>query len=189
MDQWILHNYKLQRPFVCVSVCTPPPPPFRHDRQTKFGTHMRIDPSIIRSQIFLDPPHPRGSQGGFRGSTSKNSGKCHELPSKSIKRFNSHPTGGGGGGSFRSQTFGKFHNLPRKSIHFVTPHPTHPGGGVLWDTISASSFEKYIGIAIILSHYTANIPRVKPGNQMEGGRREGGREEGGREGGNPSEVG
>ena len=32
------------------------------------------------------------------------------------------------------------------------------GGGVLGDTISASSFEKYIGNAIILSDYTANIP-------------------------------
>ena len=36
--------------------------------------------------------------------------------------------------------------------------PTHPGGGVLWDTISASSFEKYIRNVIILSDYTANIP-------------------------------
>ena len=69
------------------------------------------------------------------------------------------PTGGGGwvGGSFRGQKLGKY-ELPRKLIHFVPLTPTHPGGGVLWDTISALSFEKYIRNVIILSDYTANIP-------------------------------
>ena len=65
------------------------------------------------------------------------------------------------------QKFVKFHELPRKLLHFVTLTPTHPGGGGLEDTISASSFEKYILNAIILSDYPANIP---------GGSREVGRE-------------
>ena len=57
------------------------------------------------------------------------------------------------------QKFGRFHELPRKLIHVVTPHPTHPRGrGILGETISASSFKKYLGNAIILSNYTANIP-------------------------------
>ena len=69
-------------------------------------------------------------------------------------------------------------------VHFVTPHPYPPGGGALGDTISASSFEKYIGNAIIPSDYTGNIPgearSSEGGSRKVGkeGRREGGEEEG-----------
>ena len=46
-----IYYIKLQRPFVCLCVCTPPPPFFRHDRRnaTKFGTHIRIDMGLILS--------------------------------------------------------------------------------------------------------------------------------------------
>ena len=111
-------------------------------------------------QIWPTPPQ-RGLRGVLGGSTIQKCRKCHELPRKSIKKITPTPregVGGWVGGSFRGQKLGKYHELPRKLIHFVTPHPTHPGGGVLWDTISASSFEKYIRNIIILSDYTANIP-------------------------------
>ena len=53
---------------VCVSVCLcvrTPPPLFRHGRltATKFGTHVRIDPGIIRAQKHLTHPTP----GSLRG--------------------------------------------------------------------------------------------------------------------------
>ena len=64
----------------CLSVCTPLPF-FRHDRLTaaKFGTHMRIDPGIIRAQKKLTH--------GLGGSKIQKSGKCHELLRKSIKKM------------------------------------------------------------------------------------------------------
>ena len=77
---------------VCLSVCAPF---FRHDRQiaTTFDTHMRIDPGIIRSQTNVTHLTPGVSQGGgFSGSNIQKSGKCHELPRKSIKQCNPHPT-------------------------------------------------------------------------------------------------
>ena len=54
----------------CVSVCLYPPPLFRHDllTATKFGTHVRIDPGIIRTQNNLTHPTPGGgSRGILRG--------------------------------------------------------------------------------------------------------------------------
>ena len=60
-------NNVYQKQYIKTSV---PPPPLRHDRltATKFGTHVRIDPGIIRAQTNLTHPTPGVSQGGFRGS-------------------------------------------------------------------------------------------------------------------------
>ena len=73
----------------------------------------------------FDPPDPRGD---FRGSKIQKSGKCHELPRKSIFFFfKPHPTPGGPNGDFRGskiQKSGKCHGRPRKSIIFFNPHPT-----------------------------------------------------------------
>ncbi len=59
---------------VCVSVClcgcvAVPPPPFRHHRltATKFGTHVRIDPGIIRAQQQFTHPTPGGLRGVLGG--------------------------------------------------------------------------------------------------------------------------
>ena len=45
----MIYYLKLERPFVYLSVCTPPF--FRHDRRTatKFGTHIRVDMGLILS--------------------------------------------------------------------------------------------------------------------------------------------
>ena len=82
---------------VCLSVClyvclsVPPPPLFRHDllTATTLGTHVRIDPRIIRAKNKFDPPTPGGSQGvwGVGGSQFQKSGIFHELPRKSIHFF------------------------------------------------------------------------------------------------------
>ena len=54
---------------VCVCVCLYPPF-FRHDlTATKFGTHVRIDPGIIRTQNNLTHPTPGG--GGLGVQISK----------------------------------------------------------------------------------------------------------------------
>ena len=93
-------------------------------------------------------------------STIQKSRKCHELPRKSIKKLTPTPREGVGG-SFRGQNFKSWGNSMncRENWFILLPlTPTHPGGGVLWDTISASSFEKYIRNVIILSDYIANIP-------------------------------
>ena len=85
---------------------------FRHDRRTatKFGTHIPIDmgkklthPSGVLgvknsikspgnvmkcpeiNKQFKPPPHP--GVGGFTGHHFQKSGKCHELPRKSIHPF------------------------------------------------------------------------------------------------------
>ena len=54
---------------------------------------MWIDPRIVRTQnnySHLDAP-----QGGFQVVKHSKSGKCHELPRKSIKKLTptAHPTG------------------------------------------------------------------------------------------------
>ena len=79
------------------------------------------------------PPHPRGGgrSGNFRQSKSQNSGKCHELSRKSIKKnFFLHipprgvPGRGGWGSTFKKS--GKFHELSRKSIK-KSPPPHQQG--------------------------------------------------------------
>ena len=76
---------------VCVSVCTPLF--FRHDRLTaaKFGTHMRIDPGVIRTKEHVT--HPRGVPRGILGGQKFKSGKCYELPRKSIQNLTPAPSG------------------------------------------------------------------------------------------------
>ena len=93
---------KLQCPFVsvCLSVClsvVPPPFFFRHDRltATKFGTHMRIDLGVIRTQHFFDPPHPSGDPGPggiLGGQKFKSPGNVMNCPENSINKFNHHTT-------------------------------------------------------------------------------------------------
>ena len=59
-----------------------------------------------------------GGGGGFRGSKNQKSGKCHELPRKSIICL-LNPGGGWVGWKFRgskNQKSWKCHELPRKSI-------------------------------------------------------------------------
>ena len=78
----IIYYIKLQCPFVCVCVCLCVcvsvyvcmcvcvyPPFFRHDRltATEFGTHVRIDPGIIRAQHNFTHPTPGGFAGGGGG--------------------------------------------------------------------------------------------------------------------------
>ena len=81
------------------------------------------------------PPHPRGGvEVGILGGQqiqSQNSGKCHELSRKSIKKnlfYTSHPGGfrgrGGWGSTFKKS--GKFHELSRKSIK-KSPPPHQQG--------------------------------------------------------------
>ena len=61
---------KLQRPFVCVSVClsvcTPPFFLLTHDPRiaTKFRTHVHVDLGIIRTSKTLTHPTPGGILGG-----------------------------------------------------------------------------------------------------------------------------
>ena len=58
---------------VSLSVCLSVPPFFQHDRltTTKFGTHVRIDPGIIRAKTILTHPTP----GGLRGFLGVNKSK------------------------------------------------------------------------------------------------------------------
>ena len=116
--------YKAAVFFVWLSVCTPPL--FRHDRRTatKFGTHIRVDTGLILSFKKICPPHPRGVPWGcwgvFRGSKNQKSGKCHELPRKSLKKMLNPGVGWGGG--FRGQHL--------KKNYFIFKNPV--GGGVGW---------------------------------------------------------
>ena len=82
------------------------------------------------------PPHPRGGvEVGILGGQqikSQNSGKCHELSRKSIKKtFFLHipprgvPGRGGWGSTFKKS--GKFHEMSRKSIK-KSPPPPHQQG-------------------------------------------------------------
>ena len=167
---------------MCLSVWLSVPP--------FFDTTVGLQPNLARicgliwewlNLNTFAPSHPRrGSQGGFMESTSQ--GNVTNCPYIHSGLLTPTPPWGGEFLGSTFQKFGKFHELPRKSIHCVTLTPTQPGGGLLGDTISASSFEKYIGNAIILSDYIGNIP----GGVMEseGGIRVGGREgEGGMGGG------
>ena len=56
------------------------PPFFRHDRltATKFGTHMRIDLGIIRTQTSLSHPNPGGILGGQTFKSPGNFINCRE---------------------------------------------------------------------------------------------------------------
>ena len=124
---------------LCVCVCViVPPPPFRHDRLSaaKFGTHVRIDPGIIRAQNKLTHPPQGGSHRGFRGSNIIKSGKCYVLPRKSIQHLTPTPPdgvyGGGvwGGGSFRDNNFkssGNFMNCRENRLISQPLTPTHLG--------------------------------------------------------------
>ena len=55
-----------------------------HTYSDRYGTHSQLKK--------LYPPHPRGGARGILGGQYK-SGKCHELPRKSIKKLS--PGGGG----------------------------------------------------------------------------------------------
>ena len=67
----------------------------------------------------IDPPDPRGCQGGFRRQKIQMSGKCHELPRKSIFFFKPDHTPGDPSGDFRgSKESVIYHGLPRESIIF-----------------------------------------------------------------------
>ena len=80
----LVYYIKLQCPFVCLcclSVCLYP---FRHDglTATTFGTHMRIDLGIIRTQKTFDPSHPRGLREEFGDQKYKSSGNVMNCPEK-----------------------------------------------------------------------------------------------------------
>ena len=86
---------------------------------------------------------------------------CPENQYKKLTPTPREVVGGWVGGSFRGQNFKSWGNIMncRENWFILLPlTPTHPGGGVLWDTISASSFEKYIRNVIIQSDCIANIP-------------------------------
>ena len=67
----------------------------------------------------------------FRGSKNQKSGKCHELPRKSIKKTIKKERWGWGG-HFRGPKIksGKCHELPRKSIIFLNLKTRWGWGGV-----------------------------------------------------------
>ena len=123
-----IYYIKLQCPFVCrpvcMSVCLFPLFSTRpSDCNQIWHAYMRIDPGIIRTQKYLTHSTLRSPRGDFRGSKiQQKSGKCRELPRKSVKKLTPTPVLGG-------QRFGKCHELPRKLIHFVTPQPHPPGRG------------------------------------------------------------
>ena len=116
----VFYYVKLQRPFVCLSVCTPPPFSTRpsdrnqiwHTYSGRYGTH---------SQQKNWPTPPQGDTWGFLGGQkNQKSGKWHELPRKHI--FVISP--GGGEGSFRGQHFkssGNFMNCPENQYFFKIP--------------------------------------------------------------------
>ena len=65
------------------------------------------------------PTSPQGAPGGdFRGSKIEKSGKCHELPRKSIIFLNPHPILRLDVLGVTISKVGEFHQLPRKLIHF-----------------------------------------------------------------------
>ena len=86
--------YYIKRPSVCVCVCLSVPLFFRHDRRTatKFGTQMRFDLGIIRTETNLTHPTPEGPMGDFRGSKIQNSRKFNFNPPPP----DPYPTRGGG---------------------------------------------------------------------------------------------
>ena len=123
--------------FLCLSVCLyPPPPPFfdttvglqpnlAHIFGYRYGTH-----SELKKNNLPTPPQ-RGPVGGFRGSKNQKSGKCHELPRKSIKQLlKKNPVGVGWGGNFSGQKIkspGNVMNCPENPQKFKTRW-----GGVGW---------------------------------------------------------
>ena len=95
--------------YLCLSVCTPF---FRHDRRTatKFGTHVRIDPGIIRAQTHLTHPTPGGSQGGggLGGQQFKSPGNVMSCPESS---FTPPPLTRGGRGDVLGVTNSKVREM------------------------------------------------------------------------------
>ena len=162
-----------------------------HDRlsATIFGTHIWID----SNQTFFDPPDPKGgARGAFRGSTIQKSGKCHELPRKSIIKKKKHPTPGGPSGDFRglaiqkvremSWTAQKINNLfnPRRTLWLgaLGLNITRGGGSFLGTHGGREGGMRKVGV------------RVLEGRKVGGCRRkEGRREGGGREVGWRTKVG
>ena len=82
----LIYYIQLQCPFVCMSVCTPLF--FRHDRPTAttFGTHMRIDMGIIRTQRKLTHPTPGGSRWNLGGQQFKSPGNVMNCPDNQLKK-------------------------------------------------------------------------------------------------------
>ena len=98
-----IYYIKLQRPFVCLSVCTPPFSTRQSNRNQIWHTYSgRYRTHSQLKQIWPTPPQG-GPMGGFRGLFI-------------------NPGGGGRVGVFggsKNKKFGKFHELPRKSIIFI----------------------------------------------------------------------
>ena len=62
--------------------------------------------------IFVDPPDPKGgARGAFGESKIQKSGKCHELPRKSIILKQNHPTPGDPSGDFRGLAIQKVREM------------------------------------------------------------------------------
>ena len=155
-------------------------------------------------------PTSGGARADFSGSKIKKSGKCHELPRKSLIFVKPHPTPGGPSGDFRGSTIqksGKCHGLPRKLIICVNPHSTL-WLGVLGLKISNQKSRKFHELQRKWFHFKPITPthpggavlgdtgreggrkggREKEGRSKVAGREEGGmREEGRREGGGREE--
>ena len=75
-----------------------------HTYLDRYGTDSNL--------IFFDPPDPKGgARGAFRGSKIQKSGKCHELPRKSIIKKKNHPTPGGPSGDFRGLAIKKVREM------------------------------------------------------------------------------
>ena len=108
--------------YVCLSVrmsvCLYPPfstRPSDHDQiWHAFADWSGNDSNLNK----CDPPHHRGPRGDFRGSKIEKSGKCHELPRKSIIFLNPHPILRLDVLGVTISKVGEFHQLPRKFIHF-----------------------------------------------------------------------
>ena len=103
-----------------------------HDRlsATIFGTHIWIDMGLIRTFFLPTRPQGGGARGDFMGSNIQKSGKCHELPRKSIifvLKNPPHPTPGGPSGDFRGLAIQKVREMSwtaQKINNVFNPHRT-----------------------------------------------------------------
>ena len=140
-----------------------------HTYLDRYGTDSNL--------IFFYPPDPKGgARGAFRGSKIQKSGKCHELPRKSIILKKKNPTPGGPNGDFRGLAIQKVREMSwtaQKINNLFNPHRT------LWLGALGHKITRE-------GQFFGDTGRDEEGRSKGAGREEGGRmqeEGGGREGG------
>ena len=110
---------------VCLSVClsvTPPPFSTRLSDRNQIWHAYMIYPGLIRGSFkpkqIWHTPLQESPREDFRGSKIQKSGKCHELPRKSITKSHRRVEVL----VVKFQIFGKFHEL-KKIDSFCNPSP------------------------------------------------------------------